>query len=255
VIVDAYVYGVAAGVAGGGSPVSADGVDGQSVELVERGGLAALVSDAPKVPVRANRRNLTAHAQVLGEVVAERCVLPMQFGVVMPDRGAVADELLGAHAERLVAHLQAFEPYVELDVRVLCPEDALLRSVVAKRPDIAELRASLEGRPPDATYYERIRLGELVAQAVAARRQGIEERTVELLEPLAAAAEAGETLHEQMLANVAFLVRRADVERFDRTVDQLGAELGDEVRISYVGPLAPHRFVDLAAESEVRAWA
>ena len=250
---DAYVYGVVAG--GGGAAPSADGVDGQRVELVERGALAALVSDAPSVPVKANRRNLTAHAEVLGAVVAERCVLPMQFGVVLPDRDAVGDELLGAHAERLGAQLRAFDPYVELDVRVLCPEDALLRSVVAKRPDIAELRSSLEGRPPDATYYERIRLGELVAQAVAARRQAIEERTVELLDPLAAAAEAGETLHEQMLANVAFLVTRDAVARFDRAVDQLGTELGEEIRISYVGPLAPHRFVDLAAESEVRAWA
>lgn len=250
---DAYVYGVVAKTAG--RPPSAEGVEGHAVELAECGELAALVSDASEVPVKASRRNLTAHSRVLGEVAAERCVLPMQFGVVMPNRDAVRDELLAAHHEALTAQLAAFEPYVELDVRVLCPEDALLRSVLSTRRDIAELRAALGDRPADATYYERIRLGELVAQAVADRRQAIHERTVAALEPLAAATETGEPLHEQMLANVAFLVRRDELTKFDDAVDRLGDDLGEAVRISYMGPLAPHHFVDLATATEANAWA
>lgn len=250
---DAYVYGVVAA-ADGWSP-SAEGVDGRPVELVERGGLAALASDAPTVPVRANRRNLTAHSNVLQEAVAERCVLPMQFGVVLPDREAVRAELLEAHADRLTAQLDAFKPYVELGVRIVCPEDALLRTVVSERAEIADLRADLEGRPPEATYYERIRLGELVAQAIADKRQAITELTIARLEPLAAATEPGDALHEHMLANVAFLVGRDRVAEFDAAVERVGAELGDAVRVSYIGPLAPHHFVDLAAENEVGAWA
>ena len=250
---DAYVYGVLA--AGGGPAPSAEGVEGQAVELVEDGGLAALVSDAPAVPVRASRRNLTAHSRVLGDVAAERCVLPMQFGVVMPGRDAVRDELLAAHHEALTEQLAAFEPYVELDVRLLCPEDALLRGVLAARPDIAELRTAIADRPADATYYERIRLGELVAQAVADRRRAIEERSVGALEQLAAATERSDPLHEQMLANVAFLVRRDELAKFDDAVERLGQDLGDPIRISYIGPLAPHRFVDLANTTEAGAWA
>ena len=64
---DTYVYGVVA--AGGAKPPSAEGVDGQRVELVEEGATAALVSDAPTVPVKGNRRNLTDHSGVLQEVV------------------------------------------------------------------------------------------------------------------------------------------------------------------------------------------
>src|SRR4051812_30854886 len=105
---NAYVYGVLA--ATPGWRPSSEGVDGQGVELVERGKLAALVSNTPTVPVRANRRNLTAHSRVLQEAIAKRCVLPMRFGVVMPDRDAVREELLGLHAERLTEQLGAFEP-------------------------------------------------------------------------------------------------------------------------------------------------
>src|SRR3954462_6623418 len=141
---DAYVYGViGAGAAGWRPP--AEGVDDQPGELVELDGLAALVSEAPRVPVRANRRNLMAHSRVLQSVIGERCVLPMRFGVVMPDRAAVAEELLAQSGDWLAAQLRVFETYVELDVRALCPEEDLLRAVVKERPQLAELRERLPG--------------------------------------------------------------------------------------------------------------
>src|SRR3954454_15411353 len=183
---DAYVYGViGAGAAGWRPP--AEGVDDQPVELVERDGLAALVSEAPRVPVRANRRNLMAHSRVLQSVIGERCVLPMRFGVVMPDRASVEEELLAQSGDWLAAQLRVFETYVELDVRALCPEEDLLRAVVKERPQLAELRESLRGRPRPAAYYERIRLAETVAAAVAEKREEVASRVVDTLSPLAAA--------------------------------------------------------------------
>src|SRR3954452_11670608 len=251
---DAYVYGViAAGVAGWGPP--AEGVDDQPIELVERGELAALVSDAPRVPVKANRRNLMAHSRVLQSVIGERCVLPMRFGVVMPDRAAVEEELLGQNGEWLSAQLRVFETYVELDVRALCREDDLLRAVVKERPELAELRESLRGRRGPATYYERIRLGELVANAVAQKREEIAGLVAGTLGRLAAATKLGDPLHEQMLANVAFLVDRSRVNEFDAAVDGLDRELDEHIRLRYTGPLPPHNFVDVEAGTEARAWA
>src|SRR3954471_8912565 len=132
---DTYVYGIVR--RGAAGRLSAAGVDEQPIRTVESGGLAALVSDAPSVPVKANRRNLMAHSAVLQELVADNCVLPMRFGVVMPSSEAVAAELLDEHADQLGAQLDAFAPYVELEVRALAPEDALLTAVVAERPAIA----------------------------------------------------------------------------------------------------------------------
>jgi Gas vesicle synthesis protein GvpL/GvpF len=242
---DAYVYGVTRAGATERSP--GEGIDGQLVEVATHDGLAALVSDAPNVPVKANRRNLMAHSTVLQELVGERCVLPMRFGVVMPDRGAVATELLDAHREELTEELESFAPYVELDVRAICPEDELLASIVAERRDIAELRGATE-------YSDRIRLGELIAQAVAERKEDVTRRLVAELEPLAAASALNDPLHDQMLANAAFLVERTAVDDFDRAVERVGAAVGDVVRIRYAGPLPPHNFVDLASGTEAPAW-
>src|SRR3954471_18050841 len=121
---DAYVYGVTRAGATERSP--GEGIDGELVEVATHDGLAALVSDAPNVPVKASRRNLMAHSRVLQSVIAETCVLPMQFGVVLPSRDAVAEELLEPNRERLEEHLRILEPYVELDVRGLSAETALL---------------------------------------------------------------------------------------------------------------------------------
>ena len=250
---DAYVYGVIGAGAGWRSP--RDGVDEQPVELITRGELAALVSDAPRVPVKANRRNLMAHSRILQEVVEERCVLPMRFGVVMPDRAAVEEELLTQNRDWLAAQLRAFETYVELDVRALCPEEALLRTVVKERPQLAELRESLRGRPGPATYYERIRLGELVAGAVAEKREEVVGRVAGRLGRLAAAAKPGDPLHEHMLANVAFLVDRERIPEFDAAVNALELELEEGIQLRYIGPLPPHNFVDLETGTEAQAWA
>src|SRR3954468_11347760 len=251
---DAYVYGVIAAGVAGWRP-SAEGVDDQPVELVERGELAALVSDAPRVPVKANRRNLMAHSRVLQSVIGERCVLPMRFGVVMPDRSAVEEELLAQSGEWLAAQLRVFETYVELDVRALCPEEDLLRAVVKERPQLAELRESLRGRPGPATYYERIRLGEIVANAVAQKREQTAGWVAGQLGRLAAATKLGDPLHEQMLANVAFLVDRGRIPEFDAAVETLDGALGASMRLRYTGPLPPHNFVDVEAGTEAEAWA
>jgi Gas vesicle synthesis protein GvpL/GvpF len=250
---DAYVYGVIA--AGAAWRPSEEGVDGQPVELVDRGELAALVSDAPRVPVKASRRNLMAHSRVLQSVIGERCVLPMRFGVVMPDRAAVTEELLARNEDWLEAQLRVFETYVELNVQAVCLEESLLRAVVKERPHLAELRESLRGRPGPATYYERIRLGELVADGVAEKQEEVAARVADALGELAAATKRSEPLHEEMLANLAFLVDRARIQEFDAAVEALDRELGEDLRLRYTGPLPPHNFVDVEAGTEARAWA
>jgi hypothetical protein len=245
-----YVYGITRrGVA---TPLPA-GIDGQDVGRVEHGQLTALVSEAPDGPVKASRRNLLAHTEVLQQAVAEQCVLPMRFGVVMPSEAAVADHLLAAHEDSLGEQLGVFDDLVELDLKVVCPEDVLLRTIVSERPDLVKLRESIRGRPDDATYFDRLRLGELISEAVEQKRAALVRHVVGRLEPDALSTEVGEPAHEHMLVNVAFLVERGGLENFDREVAALDRELGDDLRFKYVGPLPPFHFVETAAGSE--AWA
>ena len=249
-----YVYGVWRAEASM-PPTPPAGIEDRPVFVVVCGSLAALASEAPAGPVRASRRNLMAHSAVLQAAVGRACVLPMRFGVVLPDPAAVESELLRAHEEVLVAQLEAFDALVEVELKLLCEEDALLRAIVAERDAVAELHERVRNRPAEATYYERIRLGELVAQAVDDRRAQLLRRVVERIEPLTVETEVGEPAHDQMLVNVAFLVERTRLDEIDAAVHELDVALGPGMRFRYVGPLPPYHFVETAAGAESASWA
>ena len=248
-----YVYGITK--AAFHPPMKGGGVEGRLVRQIERGPVSALVGDAPAGPIKASRRNLMAHSTVLQHAAAEGCVLPMRFGVVMPSDEAVIEELLAPHEHVLVEQLDAFEQHVELDLKVVCEEETLLRAILAERPDLAEQRDRMRGRSDEETHFERVELGRAVAGAVEAKREELLREVCTRLEPLAASTEVGEPAHEQMLVNVAFLVERGQVERFDAAVQELAAELGPDMHCKYVGPLPPYHFVEVAAEEGSAAWA
>jgi Gas vesicle synthesis protein GvpL/GvpF len=168
---------------------------------------------------------------------------------VMPSEKAIREELLGAHASDLRTQLDEMDGKVELNIKAIYEEQGILREVLAETPGIAELKRSLEGKPEEATYYERIRLGELVAEALSAKREQDERGLVERLVPHALAVQVGPAVHERMAANVSFLVDRERLAEFDRAVDALGAEQAGRIRFKYTGPLPPHSFVELSMEA------
>src|SRR4051794_12310892 len=164
-----YVYGVLASDARLRLP--SEGVGGRPVGRIEHEGLAALVSDGVEVPVRPSRRNVMAHSTVLQEAVTQTDVLPMRFGVVLPDEAAVRDELLAAHHDALAAELAACGGCVELSVTVTCPEEALLRAILAADSSLLTARGKVDAGGMQA----RIAFGEQVARAVEAERARVAE--------------------------------------------------------------------------------
>src|SRR4051794_41802592 len=102
-----------------------------------------------------------AHSRVLQGVLETPCdVLPMRFGVVMPDAATVRDELLAPHAAELAAQLATVAGKVELDGAITCPEEVILRAVVAGDRQLADL-----ARHP-RRYHERLAAGGAVAASV-----------------------------------------------------------------------------------------
>jgi Gas vesicle synthesis protein GvpL/GvpF len=233
-----------------------EGVDGRAIRRVERGELAALVSEVGDEPIKASRRNLNAHAKALQEVAVAVSVLPVQFGVVLPgdDCEETSGDLLERHAETLGAELDAIDGLLELDVKVLCAEETLLHAIVAGDARLARAAARLQGADGHATYYERIELGEAIAREVAARREAVVQKVLDELGHAAADAIVIDAAHDEMLANVAFLVDRERIAAFDGLVEKLAASLGDRMRVRALGPLPPYRFVDLALQED-EAWA
>ncbi|MFB9678873.1 GvpL/GvpF family gas vesicle protein [Streptosporangium vulgare] len=238
-----YVYGIipsdvelTPGTRGVGDPPNV-------VELVRHGEIAALVSDISTDRPLGRPDDLTAHQRLLDTTAAEVPVLPLRFGAVVTDPRAVVDELLAPHHDEFLATLNKLEGRAEYVLKGRYVERAILREVLDEDPEIARLRDAIHGRPEEATWDTRIRLGELINMSIAAKREADTNALVEAFDPLCVSALVREPTHERDAVHVALL---ADTDRgpeIRKVVDEFGTRWAGRVELRLLGPLAPYDFV------------
>lgn len=241
-----YVYGVTR--SGAALPGDVRGLDDRGVSLVEDGGVcAAIVSDLPRDRALGERADLVAHQRVLNALVdAGTVVLPFRFGAALADRAAVAKELLAGNSARFGEILDRLEGRVELRMKATYVQDAVLREIMAAEPEIAELSRRLREVPPDiadAVYYDRVRLGELIAQAMQRLREADAGVLLDGAAPAAEAVAPKTPVREEDVVDASFLVRADRRAEFEKVVRELGRAHAERVRIRLIGPLPPYDFV------------
>ncbi|MFD4899267.1 GvpL/GvpF family gas vesicle protein [Streptomyces sp. NPDC058411] len=231
-----YVYAIIpagaalpAGTVGVGSPPAA-------LRLAGDGRVTAVVSEAPP-QLRARRRDLMAHQDVLLRLSASGPVLPMRFGVVAPDEASVTAQLAGAETEHL-ATLRHLGRGVELNVKALPAQDSLA-AVVAEEKNVRRLREEVRRRPG---YEANVRLGEAVATALSRRAAEAGNTLLHRLTPLARAVAPGPEVHGCAF-NVSFLVDRDESDAFRATVRKFADRHRDLAEIRVAGPLPCYSFV------------
>jgi Gas vesicle synthesis protein GvpL/GvpF len=246
-----YVYGIAP--AGERTDVEAPGVGAPhaGVRRVVHGDVAALVSDIDPGPLAA-ARELRAHWRVLEEAISRSTVLPVRFGTVMDSDEAVVERFLAPRHDQLAGQLAELAGKVQLTVKATYDEQRLMRAVVEESPAVARLRERVRGLPEAATYYDSIKLGELVAGEVEQARQRDTALVLSKLEPLAVAARAEKPSTQDGAVSTAFLVERSRVDEFSQAVAALESEVGERMRFRYVGPMPPYSFTE---EEAAASWA
>jgi len=214
---------------------------GQVRPIAQEGG-AALVTEVEPGGVAPRRANLLAHADVLRRAIDHGPALPMRWGMVLADEAAVRAEL-SRRGQELAQMLEALQDRIEMSVSALYREEVLLREVVAENPAVAAIQRDIRGRPTAATHFDRIRLGELVAQAVQAKRERDGHEILHELESHAVAVAPDAPLHERGVVNAAFLVPRDKVAEFDAAVERVSRARAGRMQFKLIGPLPPHSFV------------
>ena len=245
-----YLYCVIAGEAERVFDVNGIGGAGDKVYALPFDGLSAVVSDSPEAEYDSTRRNLTAHMRVLETVMADHTIVPIRFGSVAPTRQAVYDTLLKPQRQAIESLLAELEGRVEMGLKVFWMEGILYAEVLAARPDIARLRDKLLGRNPDESYYERVKVGELLEAAVAEKRTAEADDLMGRITPLAHRIKQQDALGEQTLLNVALLLDRANADALETLVNTLDAANEERLLFKLVGPTAPYNFVDLSLAAE-----
>lgn len=219
------------------------GVDGSAVELVEHEQFAALTSRIRTDSLRAPRE-LRRHWAVLQQACEATTVVPVRFGTVLDDERAVREDLLDANADHLGELLERLDGCVQVTVKGGYAEERLLADLVRSSPALSTLAERVRRTPEAASYYDRIRLGEGIANAVARQQELDGERAFEALVPTAVTGRAEEAPGALDAFNLAFLVKRTALDDFSASVRDLAAELQRRIEVRYVGPLPPYSFAE-----------
>ena len=235
-----YVYAVLR--AGTALPEGAGGVGSppEAVRVIRQGLLGAVVSDAPP-HLRARRRDLLAHQELLLRLSDEGPVLPMRFGMVAPDEETVLKQLAAAEGGH-VATLDQLAGRIEINVKALPAQDAL-PALVAEDQNVRRLREAARRHPG---YEESLRLGEAIASALARRAAAAGQRLLRELAPEARAVAPGPEVPGCAL-NMSFLVDHSDANAFLARAQSFADAHREQVELRLAGPLPCYSFVTAEA--------
>ncbi|HET9080263.1 MAG TPA: GvpL/GvpF family gas vesicle protein [Trebonia sp.] len=242
-----YVYGilpgdveVEAGATGVGDPPG-------EVRVVRHRDLAALVSDVNLDRSLGRAEDLLVHEELLDASAADIPVLPLRFGAVLPNDDAVADELLSPHYDEFATALRQLEGHAEYVVKGRYVEHAILREVLAEQPAAAQLNETIRDADPDAARDQRMQLGEIINNAMDAKRQADTQALGDALSGRVEASVVRPPSHEFDAVYAAFLVANDKADALRQAVEQFADQWQGRIELRLLGPLAAYDFVGASA--------
>jgi hypothetical protein len=217
------------------------------VSFVLFGDLAAAVSvvDPDRPPSR--RADLLAYQSVL-DVLARKCpVAPVRFGTVLPDVEQVVDEVLAPGGDELTGLLERLRGREQFNLRAVHVQDGVLADIVTGNREIRELRELTMDVPEDASYRERVRLGELVSRALEERSTRDADLLMHEVVPFAVAHKVRTFPSATQVLDVALLVDRSRSEELVTALEDIAEAVHETIQMTLLGPLAPYDFVGEAS--------
>jgi hypothetical protein len=241
--VASYIYGILPGDVELTPETRGVGDPPGEIRLVRHDEIAALISDLHVNRPLGRPNDLLAHQQLLDDVAAEVPVLPLRFGAVMESPDAIIRELLAPHHDEFLSALQEFEGRAQYVVRGRYDEPAILTEVLQEQPEAARLRQEIRGLPEEATRDARMRLGEIVHNAIQEKRETDTQALAEALAPHAVAVVIREPTHEEDAAYLAVLVETERQNDFEDALEDFADRWAGRVTLQLLGPQAPYDFV------------
>ncbi|QNN51541.1 GvpL/GvpF family gas vesicle protein [Nocardioides mesophilus] len=233
-----HLYGVVA--AGPSPPQGLVGLEGRPVRWIGDDHLKVAAGDVEE-GARVRRAHLLAHAHVLERLAAQMSVVPVRFAMVLPDDATVRSEVLEARRAHLTELLQAFDGLVQLTVHADHVEEAALREVLARHPELVELRDAARASADPAV---QVRLGEQVTQALEELQREDAGSLLDRVSPHARAVAVNDRRGGLEVLDAALLVDRRVQPRLDEAVATAREELAGRLSLRYVGPQPPYSFLE-----------
>jgi hypothetical protein len=214
-------------------------------------GITAIVSNSPIIIYEARRVNMITHEKVLEEIMKQFTVLPVRFSTISEhndDEGIL--RIIEKDYAKFDEMLTKMEGKKELGLKILAQETAIYEDIVEKYDNIRSLREKLLNLPADKTHYQRMKIGEMVAEALKKETDNYKDIILEALTPLTDDIKINDNYGEMMILNAAFLIKNSAEPDFDKAVNDLDEKFGRFMTFKYVGTLPPYNFVNLVINTK-----
>lgn len=226
------------------------------VHTVVHNGIAAVVSPSCLGKYTIDRQNTLAHQRVMEHVMAQgHTVLPVKFDTIAEAKNGtgpeerIVQQVLVKRFDELASLLAVMATLAEMGLKALWRDKrAVFQEIVDSDDGIRRLRdkvAGQEGGAPAATLLE---LGERVKNALDAKKQRERKELLGALGDLVEDVRRNKTFGDQMFANLALLLERAQVNELDSKLDELDRLAAGRIKLRYVGPVPPSNFIELTIE-------
>ena len=247
---DKYIYCIIRPASGGQKTFGPLGIGGREDELhvVCLNDIAAVVSNSPLKKYPVCRENMLAHEKAIEEVMKEYTVLPVRFGVIAENDDKIK-KILEKEYDKFKDLLNKMDNKKELGLKAIVNEE-IYQDILEKYEDIKRLKEKLATLPPEKTYYQRTKIGEMVEGALKKERENYKAAILNVLSPLAQEVKMNNSYWELMIINAAFLVEKSREIEFDRQVEELVKKYDHRVKFKYVGTIPPFNFVNLVINTE-----
>lgn len=221
---------------------------GFPVHAISHNGIAAIISQSGPLSDYGTMSKpklvqmLSIHQQVTEKVMQQlpqSLMLPVKFGTLL-SREEVSTLLAQFHADFNEA-FQRLNGTVEVELVVTCQPERIFAEI-AQEPTIVQLRQAAAGRTEAEVRQLQIIVGQLVKQAYDARKAAYKKLILEQLSGVASDVEINPVQHDQVVANIAFLLPIDKQAEFDRQVEEIDAQLDGQLNFKIVGPLPPYSF-------------
>lgn len=199
--------------------------------------LTAIVSSAPE-GLRARRRDVMAHQNVLERLMADGPVLPLRFGTVASEPQEV-QEILEERGDFYRERLQALTGCAEYLLKASFDEDFMIRQVLRESAEAQRLNEESR-RTGDPNV--KVRLGEIIVKELQARGESAAAEVREAMRPLAREIHEND-LHGDDFVSVSFLVEESRRKEFLAAEAELAEQWGEGYDFRLHGPLPPYSFV------------
>jgi len=237
-----YLYGIT--LHEGDVPVEVPGIDNAEVEQIVEGSLAAIVTRVAVQKIRPQRSNLAAHHHVLRDLIEQRPVLPVAFGMIAAGESQLREVLRQNH-EALVDQLRRLVGKIEMGLAVYWETANIFEFFVATHEELREMRDRLfrPGRTP--TFEEKVEMGKQFESLLQESRHRHAEQLIEALSPYCVESRSLDVGEEKMIVKLACLVEKDRRQQWEDGIEAVARHFDNHYCFKYTGPWAPHNFADV----------